>query len=551
MARLSSPIATLKPHYDVVVVGSGYGGAIAACRLAQAGRQVCVLERGRELQPGEYPDTTTEVLREVQFDFPTGHIGQHTGLYDLRINDDISVFVGCGLGGTSLINANVALFADPDIFGDRWPKEFRPHGFELLPGLSRAVEMLEPTAYPFHLPPLLKLQALEKAHKQLQVQTPLSRLPINVTFEDRKNRAGVQQHACKLCGDCVSGCNYGAKNTLIMNYLPSAKNDRAEIYTRVAVRYVQPRDDGRWSVHYQLLDAGREKFDEGTMFLTADVVVLAAGTLGSTEILLRSREKGLEVSDKLGCGFSANGDFLGLGYNGDEPIQGIGLGHHQGQPDESPVGPTTTGVIDLLAKEGFLIEEGTIPGAISALFTAGLAVAATLIGEGPDRGLEAAVKEKARRLWSVMHGASSGAIRNTLTYLVMGYDDAAGHMCLENDRLRVSWPGVEKQQVFEHAQDLLRKANEPFRGTYVDNLRRLVTVHPLGGCRMADDVHHGVVNHEGAVFSRTTGEPLRGLYVCDGSVVPRSLGVNPLLTISAIAERTSARLINTLRLQGP
>src|SRR5215831_13527943 len=113
MARLSSPLNQIKDHYEVVVIGSGYGGSIAASRMARAGRKVCLLERGKEFQPGEYPDTEPQVLRQLQTDLPEGHIGSHLGLYDFRINKEVNVFLGCGLGGTSLVNANVALKAEP------------------------------------------------------------------------------------------------------------------------------------------------------------------------------------------------------------------------------------------------------------------------------------------------------------------------------------------------------------------------------------------------------------------------------------------------------
>ncbi len=116
MIRLSSPIQLMKDHYDVVVVGSGYGGGIAASRLSRAGRKVCLLERGRELHPGEYPDELHELTEEFQVTSPLGHDGPPTGLYDLRIHKDMSVFLGCGLGGTSLVNANVALRAEERVF---------------------------------------------------------------------------------------------------------------------------------------------------------------------------------------------------------------------------------------------------------------------------------------------------------------------------------------------------------------------------------------------------------------------------------------------------
>jgi cholesterol oxidase len=142
IVRLSSPVEDLKDHYEVVVVGSGYGGAITASRLARAGRRVCLLERGKELQPGEYPNTDPEALAEMQFDAPDGHVGSRTGLYDFRINEDLNVFMGCGLGGTSLVNANVSLRADERVFSDpRWPEALRADlGTLVEDGYQRATE---------------------------------------------------------------------------------------------------------------------------------------------------------------------------------------------------------------------------------------------------------------------------------------------------------------------------------------------------------------------------------------------------------------------------
>ena len=117
-SRLASPFENLGSHYDAVVVGSGYGASIAASRLARAGQRVCVLERGREFQPGEYPDTTVEAAAQFQMDNEHGHFGSKTGLFDFRANKDIGVFLGCGLGGTSLVNAGVVLPAEPRVLAD-------------------------------------------------------------------------------------------------------------------------------------------------------------------------------------------------------------------------------------------------------------------------------------------------------------------------------------------------------------------------------------------------------------------------------------------------
>src|SRR5262249_39381106 len=109
MDKLSLPLSRMKSSYDVVVVGSGYGGGVAASRLARAGRSVCLLERGKERHPGEYPDSLAKAVPEVQADTPDGHVGSPTAMFDFHVNPDLNVLVGCGLGGTSLINANVSL----------------------------------------------------------------------------------------------------------------------------------------------------------------------------------------------------------------------------------------------------------------------------------------------------------------------------------------------------------------------------------------------------------------------------------------------------------
>lgn len=549
MGRLSNPIENIKSHYKIVVIGSGYGGGIAASRLARAGQQVCILERGKEFQPGEYPNTDVNAVGEIQVDLPGKHIGSRTGLYDFRVNQDINVFMGCGLGGTSLVNANVSLQAEPRVFEDsRWPKELQNDVDTLLAeGYRRAQEMLKPNSYPEDAPPLPKLQALEKSSKYLNEK--FYRPPINVTFQDGVNHVGVEQKKCNFCGDCVSGCNHGAKNTTLMNYLPDAKNHGAEIYTQVSVRTVEKQGD-RWLVHFQLLNSGQQIFDAPTMFVSADIVILAAGTLGSTEILLRSQQAGLSLSKQLGHKFTGNGDVLAFGYNTDQTINGVGFGNRAGTRE--PVGPCITGIIDMREQprldNGMVIEEGSIPGALAPFLPASFAAAGKVLGKDTDEGWGDRIKEKFRETESLTRGAYTGAVRNTQTYLVMTHDDAAGQMYLEDDRLRIRWENVGKQSIFQRVNDRLMEATRPLGGTQIPNPiwtslfgHDLVTVHPLGGCILAEDAERGVVNHKGQVFSSDRGTAVyENLYVADGSVIPRTLGVNPLLTISAIAERCCA-----------
>ncbi|MFN2591552.1 MAG: GMC family oxidoreductase N-terminal domain-containing protein [Candidatus Dormibacteria bacterium] len=545
MIRLSTPIQLIKDHYDVVVVGSGYGGAIAASRLSRAGRKVCLLERGRELHPGEYPDEPEEMAREFQVTSPLGHDGPPTGLYDLRVHKDMSVFMGCGLGGTSLVNANVAIRAEERVFQDsRWPQRLRADiPTRLADGYRRAEEMLQPNPVP-ETTQLKKLDALRTSATALP--GTFYRLNINVSFQDHLNLAGVTQKACALCGDCVSGCNFAAKNTVLMNYLPDAFNHGAEIFTQVSVRSVARRPDGGWLVSYRPLAAGREVFDSPDGFVEADIVVLAGGTLGSTEILLRSQREGLALSAQVGQRFTGNGDVLGFTYNADPEIDGIGWGKRRHLP---VVGPCITGVIDLRQQpeldDGMIIEEGSIPGGLATLLPGVMAAAADIGGVDTGHGLTHRLREGIRQVESLA-GPHHGAMRHTQTYLVMAHDSGSGTMRLdEHDHLEVVWPGAADEEVYDRIKANLEAATEPLHGVFLRNpisdrfLDSLITVHPLGGCVMGETAEGGVVNDRGQVFSGASGTDVyEGLYVSDGSVIPRPLGVNPLLTISALAERT-------------
>src|SRR5690606_37035814 len=251
---LSRPHALMRDRYDVVVVGSGYGGAIAAARLARAGRSVCVLERGRELRAGDFPTTLLGALRQVQVRRGRGRLGRRGGLFDLRPGDDLSVLVGCGLGGTSLINAGVSLRPPDWVFDDeRWPEALRGDRgrAELAPWFEEAERMLGARPYPEdgeRWPSLPKFRALERsAHGAARAlgaagrDAPVAeKVPIAVTFEDGPNAVGLEQRACVLCGDCVTGCNHRAKNTLVENYLPDAVAHGAELYCEAAVQVVEP-----------------------------------------------------------------------------------------------------------------------------------------------------------------------------------------------------------------------------------------------------------------------------------------------------------------------
>lgn len=570
--RIARDLGEAKSHYTVLVVGSGYGAGVAASRLARAGKDVCVLERGKELLPGEYPNKLADAQGAMQFNAKGGRIGSPDALFEVHVNDDQYALVGCGLGGTSLINANVSLELDKHLLdGEHWPAAFRDDAHEIDTYYERAREMLNPNPYPDSYPTLGKLEALE--HSADVMGKRFYKTPINVNFEDKTNKFGVPQPACNNCGDCVSGCNVGAKNTTLMNYLPDAANHGAEIFTQSKVLWIE-RDEanGQWLVH---VAHNSDDAEAESLTISADHVVLGAGALGSTEILLRSREKGLSLSNRLGESFSGNGDALGFAYDsyfkskkdGDvvtaDPIRAIGTGTADVAPEIYP-GPCITGVIDMRDADdpakGLVIEEGVAPGilagALGPVFFFGEALADGFTRFGLDqvkpRLLDAKAMGEAVQTdpGSIAEWAYKGPVARTQTYLVMSVDDSGGSLSLDDDRLAIHWPHAGEQRTFRRDDDKMREAAEAIQAQYFSDPlwskplgQKLITVHPIGGCGMGDDASSGVVDDTCRVFAGSEGTDVHpGLYVCDGAALPGAVGVNPLLTIAAVAERAVEKL---------
>lgn len=555
---LSTSVGKLAASYDVVVVGTGYGGSIVARRLAEESRNrarsggrpfsVCVLERGLELRPGMYPTTLLEVLGQVRTESRFGPLGRKQALFDLRIQDDVTVLVGCGLGGTSLINASVMLrpeskFWPEDVLAS-WPKSLQRSG--VLDRYFQAVERelgVRPTPDDIALD---KFERLQEGGRGSEPESPAKRPPLAVSFHTHVNAFGVQQARCTLCGNCMTGCNYSAKNTLITNYLPAAVKAGASVFCGVSVSAITPnvnqRDSMPWIVHATLADKASRRFRTPDVTIRAGAVFLASGSLGSTEILLRSRESGLTSSRQLGERFSGNGDFVAFGYDLKKRVSGFGYGPHL--PPFVATGPTITGMLDERGHaSGAMIQEGSIPAALGGLMRFAGPVIARLCAEPPMRLSFHRIRLEVD---SLLRGSHHGALARTQTYLGMGLDDQQGQMSLSGQRLRIEWPSAPKQGAIRDIGRRLKALTDALGGIYVDALRprffgaRQLIAHPLGGCAMADTPERGVVNEHGQVFSAQNGKSTDvhpGLYVCDGAIIPTPLGTNPALTIGALAER--------------
>lgn len=549
---LSRDWSAHQPKYDVVVVGSGYGGAITALRIADAPlapkKSVCILERGREWPVGTFPDTLPRVTENYR-----SPILNPTGLYDLPIFKDIAVLKGCGLGGTSLVNANVAIIPDDDVFlQSSWPRSINRS--ILQPYYDAAMKMLASRPHP-RAAELLKVQALERRAREIGLAAAGAHLNVNFDI-DGINPHGVPQKPCIDCGDCLTGCNVGAKNTLYMNYLPAAAAAGAEIFTETEVDWLEPAAGGGWRIHGRKF----ERFLPQHFTLDAGTVILCAGALGSPEILLRSELHGLSLSPRAGTGFSGNGDFFGFAFNGEYRTNVLGFGNHPDNPWRTccATGPSIVGVIryDGKFETRIAVEDLSFP---SAYVSAAMIALGALDGEPTLAGHES--EERARRALDNPFAPyqPDNAMNHTMFYLVMGHDNARGAMRLEtsvldpNGRLEIEWDGAGSEPIFSLMNEELRRHARALEADFIPlpawhflHLRKLVTAHPLGGLPLGEDYLQGAVDEFGRVFTGGGGVHA-GLFVADGSVIPSALGVNPLLTISAYSERMAEKLVRNFQ----
>ncbi|KAL0944859.1 glucose-methanol-choline oxidoreductase [Colletotrichum truncatum] len=570
--RISRPVELIRPSYDVVVIGSGYGGAVAASRMARGGQSVCLLERGKEKWPGEFPTSSVPAIKELHVtnaatDGVLGKLGKlgdrndPTGLYHLVVGDGQNAFVANGLGGTSLLNANVFLEADQGTMNlPVWPKELR--GEELKRYYEKARDVLEPEPYPEDYPKLPKLETLEKQAKLMGWGDKFYRVPQTTKFVDGDNSTGVSMKASTLTGQDTTGLNDGSKSTTLVNYLSDAWNWGAEMFCQCEVRYVTEAPGRKgYIVHFAWHGGKRGNFHdlfyEDLMWVHAkELVCFGAGSIGTTEILLRSKKFGLEMSDDVGQGMSGNGDILAFGYNTNEYVNSMG---RPDPPPNRPVGPCITGVIDCRDQEnpldGFVIEEGAIPAALAPFYE-------LMLSYMPGRtfpsnlSLQQKAGHVAAAVGSRVFGPyyHKGSTEKTQCYLIMSHDSSQATMHLVDDRPLINYSGVGTSQRVTKLAGYLQKITNLIGGTYVDSPfyaafgEKEITVHAIGGARISNDGKgsSGGVNSDGQLFKGEGEEVHKGLIVCDGTIIPAALGVNPFATITALAERSIEKAASRL-----
>lgn len=544
--------------FDVIVVGSGFGGAVVACRLAERGARVLVLERGRRWRASEYPRGPDDA-----WIWDHRHPERRNGWIDFRWFGRMAVAQGAGVGGGSLIFANIVVDASPHAFAEGWPPEITFD--EMRPFYERVGAMLDVHRVP-ESQVSQRFQLTREAARAAGYEARFRALPLAVTFDPDwhydlddpfsgrhsrpwTNAHGQLQGTCVHCGNCDIGCQVRAKNTLDLNYLPRAERHGAEVRDLHLVSAIA-RDGGGWRVHFdRLRDGVRVPGSEG-----ARMVVLAAGSLGSTELLLRCRDELRtlpEIGASLGRWWSANADFL-------TPAT------YEGRAVSPTQGPTITCAVDFLDgevdHERFFIEDGGFPNLAHhfAEPESRRGRRTTLLGLAA-RASSRALSPRATLALARFHPSFNGATRalgrmigtgdplaSMMPWFAQGMDAADGRLYLGRSwrapwrrELKLDWNPRHSTAVIEAIIAMHRRLSESTGGRLQVPatwrwLHGLVTPHPLGGCNMGTSPATAVVDHRGEVFG------CRGLYVADGAVVPRAIGLNPSKTIAALAERTAA-----------
>jgi cholesterol oxidase len=508
------------PRYDAVVIGSGFGGSISALRIAERGRSVLVLERGRRYQPGQFPRDVrkTDVLL---WRYPRRRRGR--GLYDIRFFSDLAAVVASGVGGGSLIYANIHIRPEPSVFDDpRWPD-----------GTDRAAldPYYERVASELAVAPLPASAKLPKRDSFRSAAAHLGRTvfdPDQAVSWTKPRQSGRQ--SCQLVAECEFGCQHGAKNTLDFTYLAGAERLGAEVRPNSLVINIEPQGS-EYRVHY------RDLTSEDQRSVAARRVVVAAGTLGTNELLLRCRDVNRtlpRLSPRLGCGYSANGDFLGSLENCRvdlDPWHGPDvtsvISYFDGEPRFTMAAPTfNRSVMAVLTSLGQ--GKGRLSRRLAGLLW-------PLVGRAVPLALRLGLLSQPLRLpWR-----SSGDPDRTTFLFAIGQDNALGRLRLRRGGLDIQWEyAKEHRSLIDRQTSAMAEVSREYGATFAPLFswllfRRITTVHSLGGCHLSSRPELGVVSPHGEVH----GYP--GLFIADGSVVPTAIGFHPVMTISALAERTA------------
>jgi len=508
--------------FDVVVIGSGFGGSVSALRLTEKGYRVAVIEAGRRFNDGDFPKTSWRISR---FLFAP-KLGL-TGIQRIHRLKDVVILAGAGVGGGSLVYANTLYVPPQSYFDDPQWNAITNWRDELAPWYDQASRMLGVVENPYFSP---SDAAMKEVAEQMGVGHTFKMTPIGVFIGDGPGIAspdpffggkGSARNGCRQCGECMTGCRHNAKNTLPKNYLGLAESAGTSVFPLTTVTRIEQRPDSSWKV---TTTNSTSWFGKKRTF-TAKEVIVAAGTYNTQKLLHRMKETGTlaKLSPRLGSLSRTNSESLVGAMMPDTKVdysQGSAITSSFYPEEQTHVEPVRYG------------KGSNLMGLLQTIMTDGL--------DARDRRKQWLRKALMNpRLLARMIYVRRWSERTIIALVMQNVDSS---ITVSGKRGILGWGLTSKNDSEKPNATWIPVANETVRriaanrkgiagGNLGDLINAPFTAHFVGGCVIGADTNRGVIDPYHRVWNYPT------LHIVDGSAVTANLGVNPSLTITAQAER--------------
>jgi cholesterol oxidase len=519
--------------YDVVIVGSGFGGSVSALRLSEKGYRVAVIEAGARFEDEDFAKTSFDVKRFL--------FRPEVGCYGIQRIDavrDSLILAGAGVGGGSLVYANTLYEPLDAFYRDAQWRDITDWKTELAPYYDQAKRMLGVVENPLRTP---SDEVMEKVAGDMGVGETFHPTPVGVFFGGPDTRpgdavadpffggAGPERHTCVACGDCMTGCKYNAKNTLVKNYLHLAERRGAQVLPLSTVTRVRPRDGSGYDVTMKFTKA-RRATPRSTRTITANQVIFAAAAIGTQKLLHRMKAEGHlpRLSDRLGYLSRTNSESILGAIAPDRTTDysyGVAITSSFHPDDHTHVEPVRYG------------KGSNVMALLQTVLTD---------GDGPGPRWQTWLREmwKERKNVGELYDLKHWSERTVVALVMQTLDNS-----ITTYPKRI--PGTNKWRLTSKqghgepnptwipvANDVVRRMAQLMGGTAGSSIgepfNMPMTAHFIGGCAIGTSTDSGVVDP----YQRVYG--YEGLHIADGSAISANLGVNPSLTITAQAERAMA-----------